>query len=160
MKWEELIKSGAIVLGVFLMGWFLTDLDLSLSNRCETIKDFKSIQVFINKRKLILKKAETECELSQGLMGQSLSEVGEGMLFKFPKPEKWSFWMKNTKVPLSIAFIDENMKIVSIQNMTVENDTFFYKQYEPPVSILYAIETPLNWFLENNIKEGDLVVIK
>ena len=58
--------------------------------------------------------ADTPAERARGLMfRQSLGE-SEGMLFVFEKPETPSFWMKNTKIPLSIAFFDEDKKLINI----------------------------------------------
>ncbi len=78
----------------------------------------------------------------------------QGMLFVFDKPQILSFWMKNTRLPLSIAYIDINCRIISIQNMAPMNDTILY---DSPSPALYALETNQGWFERKGIRTGDVV---
>ncbi|UWX55703.1 DUF192 domain-containing protein [Maribacter litopenaei] len=59
--------------------------------------------------------AETDYETQTGLMYRKGMETNQGMLFIFPDVAMHSFYMKNTEFPLDIVFIDENLKIASIQ---------------------------------------------
>lgn len=59
--------------------------------------------------------AETPQELATGLMNRKGILDNQGMLFVFPKPDKLTFWMKNTYVPLDMIFMDKDMKIVKIE---------------------------------------------
>lgn len=54
-------------------------------------------------------------EIQRGLMDRSSMDEGQGMIFIFKKPAPRSFWMKNTRIALDIMYVDENLKIVSIQ---------------------------------------------
>ena len=86
-------------------------------------------------------------------MNRNFLEKNNGMVFIFPAPMELSFWMKNTLIPLDIAFVDESHTILNIEQMKPldENTT------KSKGKALYAIEANLNWFQENNIKVGDKV---
>lgn len=90
-----------------------------------------------------------------GLMYRDTLEDNEGMLFVFPKEEILSFWMKNTRIPLSIAFIKANGQIVQIESMEPYSlDTHVSKE-----RVKYALEMKEGWFRTHNVKEGDFVKI-
>jgi uncharacterized membrane protein (UPF0127 family) len=92
---------------------------------------------------------------SKGLMYRKSLPDGQGMLFVFEKDDVLSFWMKNTLVPLSIAFIAYNGRIIDIKDM-YPHDTNSVKSSR---SVRYALETPQGWFLRAGVKEGDTVKI-
>ncbi len=77
----------------------------------------------------------------------------EGMLFVYAEEETLSFWMKNTRLPLSIAFIDKKGKIVDIQDM----EPFTLQTYVSASPAKYALETNQGWFTRNGILAGDFV---
>ena len=62
--------------------------------------------VFIDDQSVRCELALTDAQRTQGLMFRNSLPQGEGMLFVFPKPMQQSFWMKNTKIPLDVAFAD------------------------------------------------------
>jgi len=92
-------------------------------------------------------------ERSAGLMYRKSLKDGHGMLFVYEKDEVMSFWMKNTYIPLSIAFIASNGKIIDIKDM-YPNDT---NSVLSSRSVRYALETPQGWFLRAGVKEGDSI---
>jgi uncharacterized membrane protein (UPF0127 family) len=65
------------------------------------------------------------------------------MLFVYAEPEILTFWMKNTRMPLSIAFIDAAGRVVSIQKM---NPFPITTVYASPVPALYAWKSTKGWF--------------
>jgi uncharacterized membrane protein (UPF0127 family) len=83
-------------------------------------------------------------------------DVDRGMIFIYPHPVSSPFWMKDTHIPLSIAFINSDGIIISIQKMEPDNDR---RTYPPPRPFLYALEMNQGWFERNNIGVGDSVVI-
>jgi uncharacterized membrane protein (UPF0127 family) len=99
--------------------------------------------------------ARTDTERETGLMFRRSLADGEGMLFVFEKDEMLSFWMKNTLIPLSIAYIAYNGRILEIHDMKPQDLT--------PVrsgrSVRYALEVPQGWFERAGIKAGDTLVL-
>jgi uncharacterized membrane protein (UPF0127 family) len=104
--------------------------------------------------KLIVLEAEiarTDTERAQGLMYRKSLEDGKGMLFIFEKDEILSFWMKNTLIPLSIAFIASDGRILEIRHMEPES----LISVRSSRSARYALEVPRGWFDRVGIKPGD-----
>ncbi|GHV94763.1 hypothetical protein AGMMS50293_10830 [Spirochaetia bacterium] len=98
--------------------------------------------------------ARTQEERNQGLMYRKSLPDGQGMLFIFERDEVLSFWMKNTLIPLSIAFIASDGRIMEIRDMQ-PNDLNSVKSSR---SVRYALETPQGWFSRAGVKTGDVVV--
>ena len=90
---------------------------------------------------------------NRGLMYRNSIKENCGMLFAFPKTELQSFWMKNTKIPLSIAFINENGLIINIENMVPFELNSSYSS--GPAK--FALEMNQGWFVKNNIRCGDII---
>ena len=86
-------------------------------------------------------------------MGRKHLGEDEGMLFIFEKEDYHSFWMKNTLIPLSIAFIDRDGKILKIADM----EPLTLESHPPPKPILYALEMRKGWFSANGIQGGDIL---
>jgi uncharacterized membrane protein (UPF0127 family) len=99
--------------------------------------------------------ARTEKEKEKGLMFRERLGKDEGMLFVYEGEEILSFWMKNTRLPLSIAFIDKRGKIVDIQDM----EPFSLQTYISAYPAKYALEMNRGWFKRNGIKVGDFVKV-
>ena len=99
--------------------------------------------------------ARTDEERSQGLMYRERLADGEGMLFVFDRDEILSFWMKNTLVPLSIAFISSDGRIMEIRDMEPGN----LDPVRSGRSVRYALEVPQGWFERVNITVGDRLIL-
>jgi len=97
--------------------------------------------------------ASTNEERSQGLMFRDKLADGEGMLFIFERDQVLSFWMKNTHIPLSIAYIASDGRIIDIKDM----HPLDLSSVSSSRSVRYAIEVPQGWFLRMGIKIGDIV---
>jgi uncharacterized membrane protein (UPF0127 family) len=95
--------------------------------------------------------ANTLAEREIGLMNVALMGPDAGMLFVFPSDTSASFWMKNTLIPLSIAFVRADGTIVHIEDMQPETTTNHYST-EP---YRYAIEANVGWFAAQGISAGD-----
>jgi uncharacterized membrane protein (UPF0127 family) len=95
--------------------------------------------------------ARTAREKQAGLMFRKELADGKGMLFVFENDEVQSFWMKNTLIPLSIAFILYDGTILEVKDL--------YPQDLGPVhssrSVRYALETPRGWFSRAGVTAGD-----
>lgn len=88
----------------------------------------------------------------QGMPPTKLPE-NEGMLFIYRREEMISFWMKNTTIPLSIAFIDRKGIIKEIKDMEPASDA----SVRPDRPAQYALEVNRGWFSRNDVRVGDKV---
>jgi uncharacterized membrane protein (UPF0127 family) len=99
--------------------------------------------------------ADTPDRQEVGLMCRPTLDPDAGMLFMFHYPTRGAFWMKNTLIPLAIAFIDSDWHIVRIMEMAVAPDPaegpFTY--YEPPKPYRYALEVNAGFFARHEISE-------
>jgi uncharacterized protein len=97
--------------------------------------------------------ADDASERARGLMHRAALAENRGMLFVFPREERLSFWMKNTLIPLSIAFVDSEGRIVDIQDMKpLDDDPPSYVSAEPAQ---YALEVNQGFFEERGVEVGD-----
>lgn len=99
--------------------------------------------------------ADTDAERQTGLMGQNVLPENAGMLFVFEGEQTLSFWMRDTLIPLSIAYIDAEGRIVDIQDMQPLDDVPpHYVSAEPAQ---YALEVNQGFFEERGVVVGDTV---
>lgn len=97
--------------------------------------------------------ADTPQAQSLGLMYRNNLGEDEGMIFLYDSPVRGAFWMKNTLIPLSIAFYDENWRIVMILDMEpCRVDPC--PVYDPDVTYLGAIEVNQSYFATRGITPG------
>ncbi|MDR1326064.1 MAG: DUF192 domain-containing protein [Treponema sp.] len=90
---------------------------------------------------------------AQGLMNRKSLEDGKGMIFVFDRDQIMSFWMKNTLIPLSIAFISSDGRILEIHDM----EPLDLNSTRSNRSARYALEVPQGWFSRAGISVGDHV---
>ena len=95
--------------------------------------------------------ADTPDKRSSGLMFRRILGENEGMLFIFDESESRSFWMRNTYIPLSIAYISDRGVINEIYQMKPLDDSIIYSSKKPA---RYALEMKQGWFRRNNITSG------
>jgi uncharacterized membrane protein (UPF0127 family) len=110
------------------------------------------IPLYIKSKEIWVEVAKTPEETSNGLMGRKHLGKDEGMLFIFEAEDYHGFWMKNTLIPLSIAFIDKDGRIVKITDMK----PLSLQTHAPPRRVIYALEMNKGWFSSNGIKAGDI----
>lgn len=97
--------------------------------------------------------AASDADREQGLMYRTKMGMNEGMVFDFGAPAGVCMWMKNTLIPLSVAFIDSEGKIINIEDMQAETtDSHCAKK-----TVRYALEMNLGWFRQKNIKPGSKI---
>jgi uncharacterized protein len=103
---------------------------------------------------LAVKLAATPEHRRHGLMEVPDLPDGTGMLFTFDAEHTGGFWMKDTLVPLDIAFVDAGGTIVAILAMDpCEDDPC--EVYEPGATYRAALEVPQGWFEQVEVREGD-----
>lgn len=91
--------------------------------------------------------ATTPSQRERGLMGRTHLPADGGMLFVFEQPGRHCFWMRDTPLPLSIAFIDPAGRIASLADMQPRSET----PHCPPVDIRYALEVRQGEFQRRGI---------
>ena len=107
----------------------------------------------IGTHKLTAEVATTPDQRSLGLMNRFSLKPDHGMLFVFEKNEPLTFWMKNTYIPLSIAFIAPDGRIVNIEDMKPLTEETHYSSGPA----MYALEMKKGWFAERGIGPGAVV---
>ena len=100
--------------------------------------------------------ATTPGEQAKGLMGRTSLPGNDGMLFLFDRPTTASFWMKDTVIPLSIAFYDGRGRVVTVRNMRpcTHGPCARYHAARPYMG---AIEANRGYFQRHGIGVGDRV---
>ncbi|HEY6862843.1 MAG TPA: DUF192 domain-containing protein [Burkholderiales bacterium] len=88
-----------------------------------------------------------------GLMFRKSLAANEGMLFVFPEAERECMWMKNTLIPLSVAFMDASGTIVSISEMQPQTETTHCAARPAK----YALEMNRGWFASKGLKAGTVI---
>jgi len=97
---------------------------------------------------------QSQTDFNLGLMFRESLEEDTGMLFIFAEAGQKSFHMKDTKIPLDIAFIKEDGTIESIKEL----DPFTILPVSSDGEVLYALEVNRGWFVENSVNVGDKVL--
>lgn len=113
----------------------------------------KAMAVMVGTHALMVEVAVTEGQRARGLMFRKSMPRNVGMLFTFDEPGYHAMWMKNTLIPLSVAFLDSEGRILNILDM--EPETLDPHAAAGPAR--YAIETNKGWFAERGIKAGEKV---
>lgn len=120
---------------------------------------FFATMIFLNGHPLEVEIAQTPEERRQGLMGRLDLPAGRGMLFIYPgeEPRVQTFWMKNTKIPLSIAFFGPDQRLIKMVDLNPPISDLYIPTCSSDQPILYALEVPQGWFAEHNIQQGDRI---
>jgi uncharacterized protein len=112
---------------------------------------FLGAQIRLNDQILDIEVASTQEERARGLMEREDLPDGNGMLFIYPEPRILSFWMKNTLIPLSIGFFDQERRLINIEEMNppAGDNLPTYKSRKPAQ---YALEVPQGWFERHGVR--------
>lgn len=137
----------------FLVTWLFFILGSSNAFAQTVNTTLPVISLQIKQTPLQAEVAQTESERASGLMFRTKLAKDSGMLFVFDQPAPMCFWMKNTPLPLSIAFITEQGVISNIANM----QPFSTESHCPVMAIKYALEMEQGWFAQQGIQAGDQV---
>jgi uncharacterized protein len=114
----------------------------------------QGVVVFDGSERLNVRIAETEQERQTGLMHVMALPLDDGMAFVFDGPVTETFWMKDTLIPLSVAFVGADGRVVSIADMQpCAADPCPTYAASGPYTI--AVEANLGWFADHGIRAGD-----
>ena len=116
-------------------------------------QSLETIDVTINGHELRLEVARTTEEQATGLMYRKELPENQGMLFPYESDRKLSFWMKNTEIPLSIAFLAADGTIKEIYDMKPLSLNTVSSRH----SVRFALEVNLGLFERLGIEVGDRV---
>jgi uncharacterized membrane protein (UPF0127 family) len=111
-------------------------------------------RIIVGKTPLRVEVAVTLEKQERGLMFRQSMPENEGMLFVYKEPQEMSFWMRNTFIPLDIAFVDADGIILNIHQAKPLDDSIHYRSAG---AAKYVIETNQGWFSRHGIRPGDKV---
>ncbi|MEO0086094.1 MAG: DUF192 domain-containing protein [candidate division WOR-3 bacterium] len=112
------------------------------------------VELQLRNARVFAEVATTPEERSLGLMFREFLAPDSGMLFVFENQRPVRFWMKNTLIPLSIAYLDSTGVIVNICEMQPGDTITRYPSAGPA---RYALEVNSGWFLQHGIRPGDTI---
>ena len=108
--------------------------------------------ISIGGSELQLQLALKPAEQQRGLMYRDSLNNDHGMLFLFDCPDKRSFWMKNTRIPLDIGYFDSSGQLLEIHKLFPYDVTAVNSRSR---EVLIAVETNRGWYAANGIQVGD-----
>ena len=111
-----------------------------------------AIELRIGTKKITAEVADEDHERAAGLMFRKSLASDSGMLFVMDDSGPVGFWMKNTEVPLTIAYIDPAGVIKELHDLQPRNEKPVPSRFP---NIAYALEMPQGWFTKNNIWPGE-----
>jgi uncharacterized membrane protein (UPF0127 family) len=112
--------------------------------------DMPTIDLGVGVHRIRAEVAHTQKTRMTGLMHRRTMAADAGMLFVFPQVQAYCMWMRNTLLPLSVAFIDEKGVIINIADMLPQNDT----AHCAARPARYALETNTGWFAARKLTTG------
>ena len=112
--------------------------------------DLPEITLIISGNKATAEVASTDSQRQVGLMNRRMLPENRGMLFVFPDVAMHGMWMMNTYVPLSVAFLDREGRIINIEDMQPQTQN----THSAAKPAKYALEMNLGWFAKRGIKAG------
>lgn len=121
-----------------------------LLNAASAAETGSPLPLSIGKQVFQVELADTPSERERGLMGRTRLAANGGMLFKFEQAAPHCFWMRNTPLPLSIAFIDTRGRIVNLADMRPHSDTLHCAK----TAVHYALEVAQGGFAQRGITAG------
>ncbi len=114
----------------------------------------RAVSLTVKGNRIDAEVAATPEQRTLGLSFRTALHPDSGMVFVFDEEQILRFWMKNTYIPLAIAFIDKNGVITDIIEMTPLDTQTRYESSRP---VRYALEVNSGWFLVHGIEPGDTV---
>jgi uncharacterized membrane protein (UPF0127 family) len=141
---------------VFALISLLISTQLSGGIARASVTSFEKGYLLVGAELMMVEFAQTKDEQTTGLSNRALHTNNSFMLFIYDQPQQVSFWMKDTRKDLSIAFINANNQIIQTENLKARS-LKIVKSKSPQIK--YAFEAPKGFFNVNNIKIGDEVLI-
>jgi uncharacterized membrane protein (UPF0127 family) len=113
-----------------------------------------AIKLWAGTNALTTEIARTQTQVMTGMMFRESMEENEAMLFVFPYPHQASFYMKNTLLPLSCAYLDNDGTILEIHDLQPQNETAVPAATD---RIRFVLETKQGWFQRHQVNIGTVI---
>lgn len=113
-----------------------------------------TIKLWLGPKEIVAEQALSPSQVQTGMMFRKEIGETEGMLFVFAEPQKVRFWMRNTLIPLSCAYIDASGTILETHEMKPLDETGIDAASD---QVQYVLEMKQGWFDRNNIKPGTIL---
>lgn len=130
---------------------------MMLTPGCEDAKPQPTETVTVRGQTWVVELADTADLRYQGLSDREDLPAGRGMLFIYPNPQRMDFCMRQCRIPLDIAFIGPDMRVLRMCTMEVEPYGFHKKEYTSGVPAQYALEVPKGALAAAGVQVGDIV---
>ncbi|WP_415037161.1 DUF192 domain-containing protein [Azonexus sp.] len=131
--------------------FFLAAMTLFLSAAAGAQHSLAQIELQIGFHRIEAEVAARDPERQRGLMHRRSMPAQRGMLFVFPQDNTYCMWMRNTLIPLSVAFVDAEGKIINIADMTPHSE----ENHCARRPARYALEMNRGWFAQRGIQATD-----
>jgi uncharacterized protein len=126
---------------------------LSVAAVCVSAQSLPLMELTAGFHRIEAEVAANNAARMQGLMQRKSMATQRGMLFVFDRDAQHCMWMKNTFLPLSVAFIDETGKILNIEDMQPQSED----NHCAAKPARYALEMNIGWFAQRGIRRGDRI---
>lgn len=144
--------------------WIMSFDMCEITNFCQDDKLTENkITIYIQKNNgetipIKVEVADSSKEIEKGLMYREELSYESGMIFIMPYERDWHFWMKNTKIPLDMIFVDKNLDIIHVKERAEPCLTENCESYNSNNSVNYIIEVNAGWTFDKGVKAGDKVM--
>ncbi len=148
-----------VVVVIFFVG-LLQSIDFDNLGKDSSSVDLKSPQIslVVGDTRVNLEVADKNSNRMVGLSGREFLMFDEGMIFVFPVAGIHGFWMKDMNFPIDIAWVDEDFRVVHIENSVLPST--YPKIFRPEVDSNYVIEVVSGFFKSHEIKVGDILILE
>lgn len=145
------MKKILIICLIFLL--FVAGLVFAVQKPTTNLRDVRYLEAKIEESYILLNIFVSEAEMTNGLSGTASLPPNTGALFVFEDKGYYGIWMRNMNYPIDIAWIDEDRRIIHIENSVLPET--FPKVFYPPTKNKYVLEIGAGFFEKNNINIGD-----
>ncbi|MDO5666212.1 MAG: DUF192 domain-containing protein [Alcaligenaceae bacterium] len=133
------------------MSFLAPDVIMAKTPNQEQITPLKLLPLRIGEASLLVEVADNNRSRQSGLMHRQFMAEHRGMLFVFEQAQPLCFWMRNTHIPLSIAYLDKDARIIEMFDMQPLDERSICSS----APALFALEVNQGWFERHHIKPGD-----
>ena len=114
----------------------------------------RTVKLWLGANELVTEVAMSRTEIATGMMHRTEMGENEAMIFVFPRPFRASFYMRNTLIPLSCAYIGSDGTILELRDMKPHDETPIVAATD---QVQYVLEVNQGWFERHNVQVGTVV---